>query len=55
MESCSLVSKEAFVLIGQRCHLLEELDLTENEIDNEGFSIDLPFVNIKLGEKIQCD
>ncbi|XXG39856.1 hypothetical protein AAC387_Pa01g0714 [Persea americana] len=36
MESCSLVSKEAFVLIGQRCHLLEELDLTENEIDNEG-------------------
>ncbi|RWR78963.1 F-box/LRR-repeat protein 3-like protein isoform X1 [Cinnamomum micranthum f. kanehirae] len=48
MESCSLVSKEAFVLIGQRCHLLEELDLTENEIDNEGFSIDLPFVNIKI-------
>ncbi|KAL0375409.1 UNVERIFIED_CONTAM: F-box/LRR-repeat protein 3 [Sesamum radiatum] len=27
---------EAFVLIGQRCQLLEELDLTDNEIDDEG-------------------
>ncbi|XP_058110460.1 F-box/LRR-repeat protein 3 [Magnolia sinica] len=36
MESCSLVSKEAFVLIGQRCRLLEELDLTDSEVDNEG-------------------
>ncbi|PSS34732.1 F-box/LRR-repeat protein [Actinidia chinensis var. chinensis] len=36
MESCSRVSKEAFVLIGQRCHFLEELDLTDNEIDDEG-------------------
>ncbi|KAL6987915.1 hypothetical protein U1Q18_013661 [Sarracenia purpurea var. burkii] len=36
MESCSLVPKEAFVLIGQRCHFLEELDLTDNEIDDEG-------------------
>ncbi|XP_062094929.1 F-box/LRR-repeat protein 3 isoform X2 [Humulus lupulus] len=36
MESCALVSREAFVLIGQRCHFLEELDLTDNEIDDEG-------------------
>ncbi|KAL7248646.1 hypothetical protein ACSBR2_003399 [Camellia fascicularis] len=36
MESCSLVPKEAFVLIGQRCHCLEELDLTDSEIDDEG-------------------
>lgn len=37
MESCSLVPREAFVLIGQRCQFLEELDLTDNEIDDEGF------------------
>jgi len=36
MESCTLVPREAFVLIGQRCLLLEELDLTDNEIDDEG-------------------
>ncbi|KAG8377089.1 hypothetical protein BUALT_Bualt09G0132100 [Buddleja alternifolia] len=36
MESCSLILAEAFVLIGQRCPLLEELDLTDNEIDDEG-------------------
>lgn len=36
MESCPLVPKEAFVLIGQHCHLLEELDLTDNEIDDAG-------------------
>ncbi|OAY41574.1 F-box/LRR-repeat protein 3 [Manihot esculenta] len=36
MESCSLVPREAFVLIGQRCQFLEELDLTDNEIDDEG-------------------
>ncbi|KAF4401355.1 hypothetical protein G4B88_001549 [Cannabis sativa] len=36
MESCALVSREAFVLIGQRCRFLEELDLTDNEIDDEG-------------------
>ncbi|GAA0160927.1 hypothetical protein LIER_17367 [Lithospermum erythrorhizon] len=36
MESCSSISKEAFVLIGERCRLLEELDLTDNEIDDEG-------------------
>ncbi|XP_027334595.1 F-box/LRR-repeat protein 3 isoform X1 [Abrus precatorius] len=36
MESCTLVPPEAFVLIGQKCHFLEELDLTDNEIDDEG-------------------
>lgn len=36
MESCTLVPREAFVLIGQRCQCLEELDLTDNEIDDEG-------------------
>lgn len=36
MESCTLVPREAFVLIGERCHLLEELDLTDNEIDDKG-------------------
>ncbi|MED6108396.1 F-box/LRR-repeat protein 3 [Stylosanthes scabra] len=36
MESCTLVSQEAFVLIGEKCHSLEELDLTDNEIDDEG-------------------
>ncbi|OAY24233.1 F-box/LRR-repeat protein 3 isoform X1 [Manihot esculenta] len=36
MESCSLVSRKAFVLFGQRCQLLEELDVTDNEIDDEG-------------------
>ncbi|KAK9279690.1 hypothetical protein L1049_013370 [Liquidambar formosana] len=36
MESCSLVPKETFALIGQCCQFLEELDVTDNEIDNEG-------------------
>ncbi|KAH7510568.1 hypothetical protein FEM48_ZijujUnG0111700 [Ziziphus jujuba var. spinosa] len=36
MESCTLVPREAFVLIGQRCHSLEEIDLTDNEVDDEG-------------------
>ncbi|KAK7390271.1 hypothetical protein VNO78_25570 [Psophocarpus tetragonolobus] len=36
MESCTLVSQEAFVLIGHKCYYLEELDLTDNEIDDEG-------------------
>ncbi|XVF55013.1 hypothetical protein PTKIN_Ptkin06aG0002200 [Pterospermum kingtungense] len=36
MESCALVSREAFILIGKLCHSLEELDLTDNEIDDEG-------------------
>ncbi|KAM0061321.1 putative leucine-rich repeat domain superfamily, F-box-like domain superfamily [Helianthus debilis subsp. tardiflorus] len=36
MESCTLVSSEAFVLIGQYCHFLQELDLTDNDVDDEG-------------------
>ncbi|GLU02601.1 hypothetical protein SLE2022_198460 [Rubroshorea leprosula] len=36
MESCSLVSKEAFLLLGERCWYLEELDATDNEVDDEG-------------------
>lgn len=39
MESCTLVPREAFVLIGQRCHSLEEIDITDNEVDDEGFSL----------------
>ncbi|KAG6437039.1 hypothetical protein SASPL_101946 [Salvia splendens] len=52
MESCTSVSAEAFVLIGQRCQLLEELDLTDNEIDDEGLksiSSCLQLSSIKLG------
>ncbi|KAJ0725128.1 putative leucine-rich repeat domain superfamily [Helianthus annuus] len=36
MESCALVSSEAFVLIGHYCHFLQELDLTDNDVDDEG-------------------
>ncbi|KAJ4830695.1 hypothetical protein Tsubulata_028412 [Turnera subulata] len=39
MESCTLVPREAFVLIGQRSLFLEELDLTDNEIDDEDSGI----------------
>ncbi|XP_061365171.1 F-box/LRR-repeat protein 3-like [Gastrolobium bilobum] len=35
MESCSLVSRDAFLFIGC-CQFLEELDVTDNEIDDEG-------------------
>ncbi|XAR55773.1 hypothetical protein NMG60_11035973 [Bertholletia excelsa] len=52
MESCTQVPKEAFVLIGQRCCLLEELDLTDNEIDDEGLksiSRCLKLYSLKLG------
>lgn len=52
MESCTLVPSEAFVLIGQRCLCLEELDLTDNEIDDEGLkSISRCFklTSLKLG------
>ncbi|KAF7845255.1 F-box/LRR-repeat protein 3 [Senna tora] len=52
MESCTLVPREAFVLIGQRCHSLEELDLTDNEIDDEGLktiSRCTRLSNLKLG------
>uniref|UniRef100_A0A6N2M327 Cytochrome P450 n=1 Tax=Salix viminalis TaxID=40686 RepID=A0A6N2M327_SALVM len=30
------VPKEAFVLFGQRCELIEELDVTDSRIDDEG-------------------
>ncbi|KAH0458314.1 hypothetical protein IEQ34_013629 [Dendrobium chrysotoxum] len=36
MESCILVSKHAFRMIGEHCPLLEELDLTDNHLDNQG-------------------
>ncbi|CAL0306264.1 unnamed protein product [Lupinus luteus] len=36
MESCTIVPREAFVLIGQKCQYLMELDLTDNEVDDEG-------------------
>ncbi|KAK9159216.1 hypothetical protein Scep_005790 [Stephania cephalantha] len=36
MESCYLISKEAFTLIGERCHHLEEIDLTDTEVDDAG-------------------
>lgn len=51
MESCSLVQSEAFVLIGQYCQSLEELDLTDNEIDDEGIfhiASNLPCVELKV-------
>lgn len=46
MESCTLVPREAFVLIGLRCHLLEELDLTDNEIDDEGLTCFIHSLNL---------
>ena len=50
MESCSLVPREAYVWIGERCHLLEELDLTDNELDNEGPLISIiMFLRLGLG------
>lgn len=36
MESCSLIPEEAFILIGQHCQSLEELDITDNEVSDEG-------------------
>lgn len=36
MESCSSISKEAFTSLGLNCTSLEELDVTDNEIDNAG-------------------
>ncbi|XP_054783339.1 F-box/LRR-repeat protein 3-like [Prosopis cineraria] len=52
MESCGLVPREAFILIGQRCHSLKDLDLTDNEIDDEGLksiSSCAGLSNLKLG------
>ncbi|KAJ4786862.1 F-box family protein [Rhynchospora pubera] len=36
MESCTKLSSEGFRLIGQHCPKLEELDLTDNDLDDEG-------------------
>uniref|UniRef100_A0A0E0F1N4 TNase-like domain-containing protein n=1 Tax=Oryza meridionalis TaxID=40149 RepID=A0A0E0F1N4_9ORYZ len=36
MESCSLVSSKGLQLIGRRCTHLEELDLTDTDLDDEG-------------------
>ncbi|XP_047307705.1 F-box/LRR-repeat protein 3-like [Impatiens glandulifera] len=52
MEACTLVPREAFVLIGEYCHLLEELDITDNEIGDEGLksiSRCSKLVTLKLG------
>ncbi|CAH8354599.1 unnamed protein product [Eruca vesicaria subsp. sativa] len=52
MESCSLVSREAFWLIGHKCRLLQELDFTDNEIDDEGLksiSSCVSLSSLKLG------
>ncbi|GJN40444.1 hypothetical protein PR202_gb29657 [Eleusine coracana subsp. coracana] len=36
MESCVHVSSDGLKLIGKHCHQLEELDLTDNDLDDEG-------------------
>lgn len=51
MESCSLVQSEAFVLIGQHCQYLEELDATDNDVDDEGIFLiaaNLPYVELTV-------
>lgn len=35
MESCTLVSRDAFLLIG-RCQFLVEIDVADTDIDDEG-------------------
>ena len=37
MEACTNVSSEGLRLIGKHCRHLEELDLTDNDLDDEGF------------------
>lgn len=44
MENCSMVSKEAFVLIGKRCQSLEDIDFTETEINDEGFACNIVYL-----------
>lgn len=44
MESCSLVSTDAFWFIG-KCQLLEELDVTDTDIDDEGCISNLNIYN----------
>ena len=51
MESCSLVSREGFLFIG-RCQLLEELDVTDTEIDDQGCISNLTFTLKKV--YLQC-
>ena len=48
--------KGYFVLIGQRCRFLEELDVTDNEIDNESFTIGLscPFYKLYYQQMIKA-
>lgn len=41
MEACCMVAQEAIVLIGQRCQSLKELDITDNEIDDEGLTFNI--------------
>jgi F-box/leucine-rich repeat protein 2/20 len=36
MESCSHVSSEGLRMIGKRCSQLEELDITDSDLDDEG-------------------
>ncbi|KAJ3680902.1 hypothetical protein LUZ60_015391 [Juncus effusus] len=36
MESCTKLSSESFALIGRNCPKLEELDLTDNDLDDQG-------------------
>ncbi|KAK3139163.1 hypothetical protein QOZ80_5AG0378810 [Eleusine coracana subsp. coracana] len=38
MESCTHVSSEGLKLIGKHLHQLEELDLTDNDLDDEGLT-----------------
>lgn len=42
MESCTLVSRDAFLLIG-RCQFLKKIDVTDTDIDDEGFNSGLTF------------
>ena len=42
MECCSLVSRDAFLYIGQ-CRFLEELDVTDTKVDDEGCILNLTF------------
>ncbi|KAK9093524.1 hypothetical protein Syun_028435 [Stephania yunnanensis] len=39
MKSCYLISKEAFAFIGERCHHLKKLDLTDTEVDDAGLRV----------------
>ncbi|KAL0389017.1 UNVERIFIED_CONTAM: F-box/LRR-repeat protein 3 [Sesamum calycinum] len=52
MEACVMVQNEGFVLIGQHCPSLEDIDITENVIDDEGLeaiSRCSKLLNLKMG------